>query len=46
MRILVKEEEMYLSAIKFKNFYIVDLNTDEILFDMKGVRVYYLFIKE
>ena len=38
-KILLKKEEMYLSYIKFKNFYLVDLSNNEILFDMMNVTV-------
>ena len=41
----MRKEEMYLSYIKFKNFLIVDLNNNDILFDMMSVRVKY-FIKK
>jgi hypothetical protein len=37
-RFLVNKEEMYLSYIKFKNMYILDLSTGEIIFDMLSVR--------
>lgn len=43
MKQLMKKEEMYLSYIKFKNFFLVDLNTGELLFDMQGVRVYIVY---
>lgn len=31
---IIKSEEMNLSNIKFKNLYIIDLNTDNIIFDL------------
>jgi len=37
--ILIKNEEMFLSYIKFKNMYIVDLSTNEILMDLLACRV-------
>jgi hypothetical protein len=36
---ILKKEEMYLSSIKFKNMYIIDLHTQEIIFDMMSMRV-------
>ena len=33
-KFLVNKEEMYLSYIKFKNMYVVDLSSGEILFDI------------
>lgn len=35
---LIRKEEMYLSYIKFKNMYVVDLSTQEIIFDMLSLR--------
>lgn len=37
-KFLVNKEEMYLSYIKFKNMYVVDLSTGEILFDILSIR--------
>lgn len=37
-RHIIKKEEMYLSYIKFKNMYVVDLSSQEILFDMSAIR--------
>ena len=34
LKTLLKKEEMYLSYIKFKNFYVVDLQTNEIICDI------------
>jgi hypothetical protein len=42
--ILICKEEMFLSQIKFKNMYVVDLSTNNILFDMVSIRVKNLFI--
>jgi hypothetical protein len=39
LRLIMKKEEMFLSNIKFKNFYLVDLETDEVLFDMQDLNV-------
>lgn len=36
---ILKKEEMYLSSIKFKNMYVLDLHTQEIMFDMMSMRV-------
>jgi hypothetical protein len=38
-KILMRKEEMYLTYIKFKNFYLMDINTGEILCDMMSLRV-------
>jgi len=38
-KILIKKEEMYLSYIKFKNMYIIELSSDTILFDLLACRV-------
>jgi hypothetical protein len=38
-RHLYKKEEMYLSTIKFKNMYIVEINSKTILFDLLELRV-------
>lgn len=35
---LIRKEEMYLSYIKFKNMYVVDLSNGEIIFDMLQLR--------
>lgn len=40
---LIKKEEMYLLNIKYKNFYIVDIDSGDVLFDMLSVRVKYYF---
>ncbi len=39
IKILMRKEEMYLTYIKFKNFYLMDINTGEILCDMMSLRV-------
>jgi hypothetical protein len=39
IRLIMKKEEMFLSNIKFKNFYVIDLDTDEVLFDMQDLNV-------
>ena len=41
IRLIMKKEEMFLSNIKFKNFYVIDLDTDEVLFDMQDLNVKY-----
>jgi hypothetical protein len=37
-KFLIKKEEMYLSYIKFKNMYVIDLSSDHIIFDMLALR--------
>jgi hypothetical protein len=37
-KFLVNKEEIYLSYIKFKNMYVVDLSSGEILFDILAIR--------
>lgn len=37
---------MYLSNIKFKNMYIVDLYTKQVIFDMMSLRVFLIFIQK
>lgn len=37
--IIIKKEEMFLSQIKFKNMYVIDLSSNELLFDMVSMRV-------
>ena len=37
MRLILKKEEMYLSNIKFKNLYIIDLDNEDILFNMQDM---------
>jgi hypothetical protein len=36
---IIKKEEIYLSNIKFKNMYIIDLSTNMIIFDLLCMRV-------
>lgn len=38
-KVLIKEEEMHLSYIKFKNMYVIDMSTSDIIFDLLSVRV-------
>lgn len=38
-KLLIKNEEMYLSYIKFKNMYLLDLSNNEIIFDLLASRV-------
>lgn len=37
-KFIMKKEEIYLSNIKFKNMYVIDMTTEERLFDMLGTR--------
>lgn len=37
-KFLIKKEEMYLSYIKFKNMYVVDLSTGAVIFDILALR--------
>ncbi len=37
---IMKKEEMFLSNIKFKNFYVIDLETEDVLFDMQDLNVF------
>ncbi len=41
IRMIMKKEEMFLSNIKFKNFYVIDLETEDLLFDMQDLNVIY-----
>jgi hypothetical protein len=38
-----KKEEIYLSNIKFKNMYVIDLSNNEIIFDLRTLRVLLIF---
>lgn len=38
-KVLIKNEEMYLSYIKFKNMYMIDLSSETIIFDLLACRV-------
>ena len=38
-KLIIKKEEMYLSTIKFKNMYVLEILTNEILFDLMALRV-------
>ena len=38
-KVLIKNEEMYLSYIKFKNMYIIDLSSNTVIFDLLACRV-------
>lgn len=44
-KILIKNEEMYLSSIKFKNMYIIELSSNTLIFDLLACRVIYLLKK-
>ncbi len=38
-KVLIKNEEMYLSYIKFKNMYMIDLSSNTLIFDLLACRV-------
>jgi hypothetical protein len=38
-KFIVKKEEIFLSNIKFKNMYVIDLSTNDIIFDILSFRV-------
>jgi hypothetical protein len=42
--LLIKKEEMFLSYVKFKNMYVVDLSNSQIIFDMLSLRVNIILI--
>jgi hypothetical protein len=43
---IVRKEEIYLSNIKFKNMYVIDLSTNLIIFDLLSIRVKIFFKSE
>jgi hypothetical protein len=43
---VIKKEEIFLSNIKFKNMYVIDLSTNMIIFDLLSLRVTIFLIQK